>query len=232
MLVLVFALKTNTCYLYFRMPPPQQNSGSVMRPGDVYQRIPSNYYQDGGGYGVPGTRKSVTDAENSRKVGAARREERYQYQNSQQRHQQVDGRLAKEMENMGIYVSRNPTDGRTSKTPESRTPDFNRRTDFSENRTISQSIERLESVNREVNGGEGFKSDIEKERACEKEEEDDEGGFKGGAGSDYEKLRGGGQSDSGRGSTVYSSGKAKTERNIDTSPEPNAVTGMLRIHQR
>ncbi|KAG8248435.1 hypothetical protein J6590_040908 [Homalodisca vitripennis] len=207
---------------------PQQNTTSVMRPGDVYGRMPSSYYQDGGGYGVPGTRKSVTDAENARKIDIARREERYHFQQNQQRHQQAEERLGKEMENMGVYVSRNPGEGRvSSKTPESRTPDFNRRTDFSENRTISQSVERLNSDIREVNGVEVYKSDNarDKEECKEEQEDDDEGGFKGGAGSDYEKLRSGGQSDSGRGSTVYSSGKAKTERNVDTSPEPNTVTG-------
>ncbi|XP_054260522.1 uncharacterized protein LOC128985166 [Macrosteles quadrilineatus] len=210
-------------------------SGSVMRPGDVYGR----HYPDTGGYGVPGTRRSVSEAESARKVEAARREERYYFQQQNQpRH--TDPRASKEMESMGVYVSRNPGD-RTSKTPESRTPDFSRKTerdsrtpDFhrksellsrtpdlerrieSENRVLrSQSVERLDS--RDVNGDCRIEMDREKERDREKEEEDDEeGGFKGGAG---------GQSDSGRGSTVYSSGKAKTERNIDTSPEPNTVTG-------
>lgn len=208
----------------------QQNVAGAMHPGDVYGRMPSSYYQDGGGYGVPGTRKSVTDAENARKVEAARREERYHYQH---RH---DLRPPKDMEHMGVYVSRNPTEVRNStKTPESRTPDFSR-TNFSDNRTISQSVERLDSDVHEVNGRDDYKSDnvgykSDKDQCEAKDEEDDdEGGFKGGggAGSDYEKLRGGGQSDSGRGSTVYSSGKAKTERNIDTSPEPNTITGMLK----
>lgn len=51
-----------------------------------------------------------------------------------------------------------------------------------------------------------------------------------GMSSDYEKNRYGGQSDSGRGSTVYSSGKLK--RTIDTSPdssEPHRPTGRFLI---
>nr|XP_018899602.1 PREDICTED: uncharacterized protein LOC109032098 [Bemisia tabaci] len=54
---------------------------------------------------------------------------------------------------------------------------------------------------------------------------EDEGGFSksgplSGISSDYDKLRNSGHSDSGRGSTVYSSGKAgKSDRQIDTSPE-------------
>lgn len=216
----------------------QQTPASTQRQGDLYGRTPGNYYQDGGGYGVPGTRKSITDAENARKVEAARREERFQYQQTQQRLQQ-DTRVSKDMESMGVYVMRNPvSEQKPAILRESRTPDFSRRTELSDRRTMSRSVERLdtvsrdvESVHREVNSGEMYgRSDNEKDKEYHRnEEEDDEGGFKGGIGSDYEKMRSGGQSDSGRGSTVYSSGKAKTERNIDTSPEPNTVTGELSI---
>lgn len=215
----------------------QQTPALVQRQGDIYGRTPGNYYQDGGGYGVPGTRKSITDAENARKVEAARREERFQYQHQTQHRLHQDIRASKDMESMGVYVMRNPvSDQKPAMSRESRTPDFSRRTELSDRRTMSRSVERLdtvsrdvESVNREVNGVEVYsRSDNEKDKEYHRnEEEDDEGGFKGGIASDYEKHRNGGQSDSGRGSTVYSSGKAKTERNIDTSPEPNTVTGKL-----
>ncbi|XP_075233395.1 uncharacterized protein LOC142331397 isoform X2 [Lycorma delicatula] len=114
------------------------------------------------------------------------------------------------------------------------------KTEFSDRRNIFQSNERLDAistaasvgnivkesnkeqmlnVNNEIEDNHRLKDDLD-------DEDNDHHGFTksvggGGANSDYEKLRGGGaQSDSGRGSTVYSSGKAKTERNIDTSPEP------------
>lgn len=45
-----------------------------------------------------------------------------------------------------------------------------------------------------------------------------------GLSSDYEKQRGGGQSDSGRGSTVYSSGKLKNT--TDTSPDSSELHRM------
>lgn len=188
-----------------------------MQPGDKYGRTPSGYYQDAVGYGVPEARKTVPDVKHVGMAEASRREDRYQHQ--------------LRPEHTGVYVTRNSADIHNKpKTPESRTPDFHRRpNNFSDNRTLSRSVERLDSGVREVNRreytGENLECKSDKDQCVEKEDEDDEGGFKGGGGSDYEKLRSGAQSDSGRGSTVYSSGKAKTERNLDTSPEPNMGAG-------
>ncbi|XP_075232459.1 uncharacterized protein LOC142330878 [Lycorma delicatula] len=126
---------------------------------------------------------------------------------------------------------------------ETRTPcDYRliNKTEFSDRRNIFQSNERLDAISSAASVGNIVKesnkeqmlnvnNEIEDNHRLKDnldDEDNDHHGFTksvggGGANSDYEKLRGGGaQSDSGRGSTVYSSGKAKTERNIDTSPEP------------
>lgn len=251
-----------------------------IRPGDIYGRMPmppqqTSYYQDGGGYGVPGTRKSLTDAENARRAAEAEiarrnadsdntrrnmetensrraaenerraaEDNRISYQSSYQQGNQRNSSIEmtprsnkdERMQSLGVYVSRTPI----VKTPDSRTPDFNRsRTEFLDRRSICQSNERLDVTSESVSADRASGSDnqqkvkssgVEDSKTkddCGRDDlDDDDGGFtKGGAGSDYEKLRGGGQSDSGRGSTVYSSGKAKTERQVDTSPEPLATHG-------
>uniref|UniRef100_A0A1B6D5S8 SAM domain-containing protein n=1 Tax=Clastoptera arizonana TaxID=38151 RepID=A0A1B6D5S8_9HEMI len=255
---------------------------SDLRPGETYSRTPMTsqhqvYYQDVGGYGVTGTRKSLTDAENSRRAEAeamrrsadmdvikrshkreddpensrttaenercAVEENRLSYQgnyvlgNQRSTNAQITPRSSNEdrMQSLGVYVSRTPVP--VVKTLDSRTPDINRSRGEDYNRKSSQSNERLnvtsESVSADqfsANGNDihqklhssladNFKS---KDDYVREDLDDDDGGFaKGGTVSDYEKLRGGGQSDSGRGSTVYSSGKAKTERQVDTSPEPH-----------
>lgn len=266
-----------------------------IRPGEMYGRMPTSqsiYYQDSAGYGIPGTRKSVADAENVRRAAETERVRRieenrsaFQSVNQQQPptpHQRMSvnpemtPRLPNKddrMQSLGVYVSRNANEQSqtVNKNPDTRTPEFRHRTDFIDKRSVCQSNERLDIVGDSASavglssggalghstntggvvvhsGGAGGVAHAEhrpevyqkpkpmsepeegrgKDDCMRPDLDDDDAGFsKGGASSDYEKLRGGAQSDSGRGSTVYSSGKAKTERQIDTSPEPNTTPGKL-----
>lgn len=270
-----------------------------IRPGDMYGRMSTSqsiYYQESGGYGIPGTRKSLADAENVRRAAETERvrridENRSAFQSVNQQpptpHQrmtvnpELTPRLLNKddrMQSLGVYVSRNPNEQSQSvnKNADTRTPEFRHRIDFIDKRSVCQSNERLDvvgdsasavgvinsasssgAVGHSTNAGVGGHSAsvggvghvenrseaYQKQKLMSEPEEgrgkddcvrpdldDDDAGFsKGGTSSDYEKLRGGAQSDSGRGSTVYSSGKAKTERQIDTSPEPNTTPGKLYI---
>ncbi|RZF39156.1 hypothetical protein LSTR_LSTR005784 [Laodelphax striatellus] len=164
-----------------------------------------------------------TSGENYQMSGAARTEN---YQTPRERTQQED-----KTQSLGVYVSRTPLETprniATQNNSENRTqsefrapkpPTFGGFKAPNRRGSLFLSSDRLDSDH--LHKDSGNKAASEGEDNDRHQDDDDDVGFSKGAGSDYEKLRGGMQSDSGRGSTVYSSGKAKTERNVDTSPEP------------